>query len=149
MNVSHPVKRYELDHELCRHSLVILHHINSCFVMRAALTYSLSLEILRGRLACFARAPLTGPYFTFSYIEPRMPGLLTPLTHLQDMIRSLTTTAGVRPAMAQRSEEDLERYRPGDYHPVHLGDVFNDRYVVISKLGYGQYSTVWLARDIK
>lgn len=31
---------------------------------------------------------------------------------------------------------------------VSLGDKFNDeRYVVLRKLGYGQYSTVWLARD--
>ncbi|KAL9609607.1 MAG: hypothetical protein Q9167_005631 [Letrouitia subvulpina] len=51
--------------------------------------------------------------------------------------------------MAQRSEEDLDRYRPGGYHPVHLGDVFNDRYMVVGKLGYGQYSTVWLARDTR
>lgn len=32
---------------------------------------------------------------------------------------------------------------------MHLGDVFNDRYMVVRKLGYGQYSTVWLARDLR
>lgn len=136
---------------ICRHSLLIVHHINSYFVMHAALIYSRSLGTLRVRLACFARAPLTGPCFTISYFEPRLSGLLTPLNlpHLKDTIRSLTTAARVRPAMAQRSEEDLDRYRPGGYHPVHLGDVFNDRYMVVRKLGYGQYSTVWLARDIR
>ena len=31
---------------------------------------------------------------------------------------------------------------------VSLGDLFNDeRYIALRKLGYGQYSTVWLARD--
>lgn len=31
---------------------------------------------------------------------------------------------------------------------VTLGDKFNDkRYIALRKLGYGQYSTVWLARD--
>lgn len=31
---------------------------------------------------------------------------------------------------------------------VNLGDRFNDeRYIALRKLGYGQYSTVWLARD--
>lgn len=31
---------------------------------------------------------------------------------------------------------------------VSLGDQFNDeRYIALRKLGYGQYSTVWLARD--
>ncbi|KAH7183568.1 putative serine protein kinase [Fusarium flagelliforme] len=44
--------------------------------------------------------------------------------------------------------EWVEDYHPGSYHPVHLGDVFNDgQYKVIRKLGEGSYSTVWLARD--
>ena len=46
--------------------------------------------------------------------------------------------------------EDLERYGPGGYHPVHLGDKFSaGRYEVIYKLGYGSYSTVWLCRDVQ
>ncbi len=46
--------------------------------------------------------------------------------------------------------EWIEDYRPGGYHPVHLGDVFHDgQYKVIRKLGEGSYSTVWLARDLK
>lgn len=28
-----------------------------------------------------------------------------------------------------------------------LGDVFADRYVVVKKLGWGHFSTVWMARD--
>lgn len=43
--------------------------------------------------------------------------------------------------------EDLEKYQPGGYHPVCIGDVLEGRYRVIHKLGYGGYSTVWLARD--
>jgi serine/threonine-protein kinase SRPK3 len=46
------------------------------------------------------------------------------------------------------SEEPPERYCPGGYHPVHLGEIFNDEYQIISKLGYGVYSTVWLAKDL-
>ncbi|KAH1432041.1 hypothetical protein KXX32_002647 [Aspergillus fumigatus] len=46
--------------------------------------------------------------------------------------------------------EWVEDYRPGGYHPVVLGDVFNDgQFKVIRKLGEGSYSTVWLARDLK
>ncbi|KAL2802759.1 kinase-like protein [Aspergillus granulosus] len=43
--------------------------------------------------------------------------------------------------------ESLENYRPGGYHPVQIGDHFHDRYRVVHKLGYGSYSTAWLARD--
>ncbi|KAA8896012.1 kinase-like domain-containing protein [Sphaerosporella brunnea] len=45
------------------------------------------------------------------------------------------------------SVEDVNRYCPGGYHPVYLGAVFNSRYVVLHKLGFGTFSTVWLARD--
>lgn len=44
-------------------------------------------------------------------------------------------------------EETLPRYCPQRYYPVHIGDTFNHRYLIIAKLGYGASSTVWLARD--
>ncbi|KAF1738767.1 Serine/threonine-protein kinase spk-1 [Beauveria bassiana] len=44
--------------------------------------------------------------------------------------------------------EDVERYAPGGFHPVHLGDTFDQgRYRVVHKLGAGGFSTAWLARD--
>jgi hypothetical protein len=46
-------------------------------------------------------------------------------------------------------EEPLAKYRAGGYHPVSLGDTFNGRYTVLQKLGFGQYSTVWLASDAR
>lgn len=47
-------------------------------------------------------------------------------------------------------EEDWEDYVKGGYHPVHIGDTFSDgRYVVVRKLGWGHFSTVWLAKDTK
>ncbi|KAF5707131.1 CMGC SRPK kinase [Fusarium globosum] len=42
-----------------------------------------------------------------------------------------------------------EAYHPGGYHPVHLGDVIQERYRIIRKVGWGQYSTVWLAVDMR
>ncbi|KAF4956232.1 hypothetical protein FSARC_11631 [Fusarium sarcochroum] len=46
--------------------------------------------------------------------------------------------------------EWIEDYRPGGYHPVSLGDLFNHgQFKVIRKLGEGSYSTVWLARDLR
>ncbi|RMZ79733.1 hypothetical protein DV738_g3261, partial [Chaetothyriales sp. CBS 135597] len=43
--------------------------------------------------------------------------------------------------------EWLEDYRPGGYHPVKIDDRLNERYRVVHKLGYGTFSTAWLALD--
>ena len=43
--------------------------------------------------------------------------------------------------------ETMEGYRPGGYHLISIGDKLQARYRVVDKLGYGGYSTTWLARD--
>ncbi|KAJ5594716.1 uncharacterized protein N7459_000924 [Penicillium hispanicum] len=43
--------------------------------------------------------------------------------------------------------ERLEKYQPGGYHPILIGDFLQSRYQVVHKLGYGTYSTTWLCRD--
>jgi serine/threonine protein kinase len=43
--------------------------------------------------------------------------------------------------------ERLEKYQPGGYHPILIGDILRSRYRVAHKLGYGAYSTTWLCRD--
>lgn len=36
----------------------------------------------------------------------------------------------------------------GGYHPVKIGELYSSgRYVVVRKLGWGHFSTVWLVRD--
>ncbi|XP_026055238.1 SRSF protein kinase 3 isoform X2 [Carassius auratus] len=45
--------------------------------------------------------------------------------------------------------EDPRDYCYGGYHPVQVGDVFNKRYKVLSKLGWGYFSTVWLCIDLR
>lgn len=45
--------------------------------------------------------------------------------------------------------ENLEKYEPGGYHPILIGDVLHDRYRIVDKLGFGGYSTVWLAQDTR
>lgn len=46
-------------------------------------------------------------------------------------------------------DEGEDGYRPGGYHPVKIGEVYNQRYVVIKKLGWGHFSTVWMVKDRK
>lgn len=46
------------------------------------------------------------------------------------------------------NEEDHEDYCKGGYHPVTIGELYKDgRYEIVRKLGWGHFSTVWLARD--
>ncbi|KAK5998794.1 Serine/threonine-protein kinase SRPK-like protein [Cladobotryum mycophilum] len=45
--------------------------------------------------------------------------------------------------------EWIERYEPGGYHPVQIGDILINRYRIVHKLGHGTFATVWLALDQK
>jgi len=39
-------------------------------------------------------------------------------------------------------------YKKGGYHPVFIGEKYNvGRYMVLKKLGWGHFSTVWLVMD--
>ncbi|XP_074646954.1 uncharacterized protein LOC141902911 [Tubulanus polymorphus] len=46
-------------------------------------------------------------------------------------------------------QEDPEDYHKGGYHPVKIGALFNNRYHVVRKLGWGHFSTVWLCWDLQ
>lgn len=60
-----------------------------------------------------------------------------------------TPVAVVAPQNPNDIEESGNVYRPGGCHPVYIGDVYNDRYKVLNKIGYGVYSTVWLVKDLQ
>jgi len=48
----------------------------------------------------------------------------------------------------ESDDEGADAYRKGGYHPVTVGEVYNGRYQVIAKLGWGHFSTVWLCQDM-
>lgn len=49
---------------------------------------------------------------------------------------------------SESEEEGVEDYKKGGYHPVKEGETFKaGRYAVLQKLGWGHFSTVWLAWD--
>jgi serine/threonine-protein kinase SRPK3 len=46
------------------------------------------------------------------------------------------------------NQEPLSKYETGGFHPLCLGETLHDgRYTVRHKLGWGGFSTVWLAWD--
>ncbi len=55
-------------------------------------------------------------------------------------------------------DEGIEDYKIGGYHPAHIGyasecaiffrERYLNRYVILQKLGWGHFSTVWLAKDL-
>lgn len=49
----------------------------------------------------------------------------------------------------ESEDEGIDEYKKGGHHPAFVGEILNSRYVVLEKLGLGEFSTVWLARDTK
>mmetsp|Transcript_5964 Transcript_5964/g.8953 ORF Transcript_5964/g.8953 Transcript_5964/m.8953 type:complete len:975 (+) Transcript_5964:803-3727(+) len=66
-----------------------------------------------------------------------------------------TSSVGSKRSKGNESAEDYsddedegeDGYRVGGYHRVKVGEVYNQRYVVIKKLGWGHFSTVWMVKD--
>lgn len=95
---------------------------------------------------CGPHRPCVSPTFRFS------PYLVS-----KTAFSSKTNTSNCSPVdpslliedSALVEEETLYGYRPEHYYPVYIGQVFQDRYSVIGKLGYGTASTVWLCHDLQ
>ncbi|KAL7423508.1 hypothetical protein Q5752_001088 [Cryptotrichosporon argae] len=80
--------------------------------------------------------------------RPTPPPVAMPPPPVAHPSSSSMVASSVATSVLTEDEEDLEDYRPGGYHPVSLGDEFNNgRYTIVRKLGWGHFSTVWLARD--
>jgi len=47
------------------------------------------------------------------------------------------------------AEESPARYVPGEFFAIRLGEIYGQHYQVVRKLGYGAFSTVWFAEDLR
>ncbi|EDO16560.1 hypothetical protein Kpol_1064p42 [Vanderwaltozyma polyspora DSM 70294] len=51
-------------------------------------------------------------------------------------------------AREMKNEESLSDYKPGGNHPAYIGEFYNNgKYKLTRKLGWGHFSTVWLAEE--
>ena len=77
--------------------------------------------------------------------------MFTSTTHQHPPIEETSHPSGTTKRRFQEISaptEWIEDYKPGGFHPLHIGDLLSDsRYKILRKLGYGSYSTVWLAKD--
>eukprot|EP01096_Ripella_sp_DP13-Kostka_P018153 TRINITY_DN9723_c0_g1_i1.p1 TRINITY_DN9723_c0_g1~~TRINITY_DN9723_c0_g1_i1.p1 ORF type:complete len:512 (+),score=215.37 TRINITY_DN9723_c0_g1_i1:62-1537(+) len=51
------------------------------------------------------------------------------------------------PSSSSSEDEGRDGYKKGGYHRVKVGEVYRSSYIIVKKLGWGHFSTVWLARD--
>ncbi|KAJ7228639.1 putative CDK4/6 [Mycena pura] len=59
-----------------------------------------------------------------------------------------TTGFEIIPSSQLVEEETWEWYKPEEFYPVRIGEVFKSQYQVVGKLGYGANGTAWLCRDL-
>lgn len=78
---------------------------------------------------------------------------LPPTHHQQNLLNVQPSWDSTERLLALEREEDKGQdpaeYCYGGYHLVNIGDTFNGRYQVLRKLGWGNFSTVWLCQDLQ
>ncbi|KAL2863743.1 kinase-like domain-containing protein [Aspergillus lucknowensis] len=83
-------------------------------------------------------------------VPRQFPVMFGFLRSLRTFPRSnLTISAPILRAGREVEEETLPDYDPDEFYPVHIGDVFKERYRVLGKLGFGASSTTWFCRDLR
>lgn len=68
----------------------------------------------------------------------------------RNLVRSFPTSGFGHVSLNDKfEEENLPRYHAERFYPVRIGDVYNDCYQILAKLGFGSTSTIWLCRDLR
>ncbi|XP_077368824.1 SRSF protein kinase 3-like [Festucalex cinctus] len=88
---------------------------------------------------------------TSDFVTSSVPTCPTtpPLSPLSSPPAALTLPPAQLLGSDDEEQEDPSDYRKGGYYPVTIGDLFNGRYHVVRKLGWGHFSTVWLCWDLQ
>ncbi|KAK3687957.1 kinase-like domain-containing protein [Podospora appendiculata] len=73
------------------------------------------------------------------------------LTRRKPLVPLVFPTSGFElvPESEVLEEEMFDEFKSGQYYPVNIGDVYESKYQVLGKLGFGSTSTVWLARHLQ
>jgi serine/threonine-protein kinase SRPK3 len=88
-----------------------------------------------------------GPRFALR--PPRAPLSMTRIASpFSTSMAYSSASIDLEPSLAVE-EETVHGYKAEHYYPVQIGHVFNDRYHVVGKIGYGSASTVWLCHDLR
>jgi serine/threonine-protein kinase SRPK3 len=87
-----------------------------------------------------------------TFALPRTPRAPPPIarirSHTSTRMAHSSTRVVIDPTQ-MIEEETVPGYKAEHYYPVQIGQVFQDRYSVVGKLGYGSASTVWLCHDLR
>ncbi|KAK7217473.1 hypothetical protein V2G26_005476 [Clonostachys chloroleuca] len=86
----------------------------------------------------------SSPLFSNSTLAVQLPVRHRPIHHAQ---LRLFARMSIPTSSSPVEEETAPTYEPQRFYPAKLGEVLDSRYTVVSKLGFGTNSTIWLCRD--
>ena len=91
------------------------------------------------------------PKYTSRRNAPRSQHVATlNVTSFHSIPRQFPSSGFDTISSSQDIEEELvPGYVSEAFYPVYIGEVLDERYQVVTKLGRGVGSTVWLARDLQ
>lgn len=74
-----------------------------------------------------------------------------PISRYESRLKNQTSSKGQSSSEESSSNsddndvEELTDYHVDGYHSAHVGEIIDSKYIILKKLGWGHFSTVWLA----